>query len=183
MTIEVNVTEEDYLKFNEYHVFHSKSGKRTILLMRILFPVIVVVLEFLAVLQSQDYFYIVFESIFMVIAIAVWEIMMKKIMKSIVKSSIRNAKKDGKLPFHEEAQIEFMEDAIVERCGDNITTINKADIMKICEEENYYYVYFGAMQAIIIPKRCLGEKQAALEETLHTLKNVGKVDSIIMGGF
>ena len=35
MKFEVNITEEDYLKFNYYHHFHSKAGKKLIFGMRI----------------------------------------------------------------------------------------------------------------------------------------------------
>lgn len=47
MNIHYELTEEDYINFNLYHIKHSKMGKRSLLLQRIVTPFLYIIVAYL----------------------------------------------------------------------------------------------------------------------------------------
>lgn len=166
MKFEVNITEEDYLKFNYYHHFHSKSGKKLIFGMRIAVPILLLAIEVTDLLKGVDSAMFWYNVVFMTVFTVIWEIIVNPVMKHSIRFSIKNMKKDGKLPYHVNAQIEIKEDCIVESTENSMLTIPKGDILSVCDVEDYIYVYFGGQQAVIIPKRCIEGMEEQVKRAL-----------------
>ena len=72
---------------------------------------------------------------------------------------LREMKSDGKLLYHEKASVEFLDDRIVETCEQGETVVKYSDIVNVYEEKGYIYIFYGAMQAFILPERCFGDNE------------------------
>ena len=92
MKFEVNITEEDYLKFNYYHHFHSKAGKKLIFGMRIAVPMLLLVIEVTDLLKGVDRVMFWYNVVFMTVFTVIWEIIVNPVMKHSIRFSIKNMK-------------------------------------------------------------------------------------------
>ena len=53
----------------------------------------------------------------------------------------------------------FLDDRIVETCEQGETVVKYSDIVNVYEEKGYIYIFYGAMQAFILPERCFGDNE------------------------
>ena len=84
---------------------------------------------------------------------------MPVLMRRNIKKNIMKMKSDGKLPYHEKASVEFLDDRIVETCEQGETVVKYSDIVNVYEEKGYIYIFYGAMQAFILPERCFVDNE------------------------
>ena len=84
---------------------------------------------------------------------------MPVLMRRNIKKDIMKMKSDGKLLYHEKASVEFLDDRIVETCEQGETVVKYSDIVNVYEEKGYIYIFYGAMQAFILPERCFGDNE------------------------
>lgn len=73
-------------------------------------------------------------------------------------------KKDGRLPYHADSEIEFLDNMIVERTEQGESHLNYKDIENVYFENDYIHIFYSAIQAIIIPCHCLGEDKEIVVE-------------------
>ena len=92
-------------------------------------------------------------------------------IKDNIKKNIIKIKKDGKLPYNENASVEFLDDRIVETCEQGETIVKYSDIVNIYDEKDYFYIFYGSMQAFILPERCIGD--SGLKEIKNKLSQSG----------
>ena len=154
---EYRLTEQDYLNFNEFHIFNNSSAsKKQILFVRIILPIILGFV-LLSRVPGTDFsyfgdrlgFYIAASII--LIFVLIFTLGFKRLMRSSIKKSVKKLKKDGKLPYPENVLMQFNEDSIA--CTEDETEFKcKYDILeKVLTDNNFVYIYRGAMQAFIIP--------------------------------
>ena len=139
MKFMIHLTDEDYIRFNIFYSNHSKAGKRAVNLARIAFPVLS-----LAAVSFLWFFYV------------------PKIIEKSIRKNINKMKADGKLPFHEHAQIEFQDDKIVEKNDQEEVRVKYTDLEQIGPPNEYLSIFYSAGQAFIIPYHCLGADKEAL---------------------
>ena len=72
-----------------------------------------------------------------------------------VRRQVLRLAKHGKLPFPEEAELDFGENEVVETTPTGVQKTPYGDIVCIQESDKYVFVYIGAIQAMIIPRHCL----------------------------
>lgn len=157
MKYQVKVNEEDYIRFNIFHVNHSRAGKRLKTMMRLRFPILSLLLIFTFYIVGAENIFILTETIFLTVFCVVWCIFLPKFIEKSVRKQIHKMKVAGKLPYHADAEIEFQESMIVEKSEQGETHVKYQDIENIYPEQDYLYIYFGVAQAFIIPRHCLGE--------------------------
>lgn len=125
------------------------------LFLRIALPILIIIIID-GTLNSWSYEKdLPFRLIFSIMFIVGWELALKPFLKHNIKQTIKEMKKDGKLAYEPSAEIEITDDALIETSEGKSVTIKKSDIVKIVDVEEYLFVYFGAQQAVIIPKRCI----------------------------
>lgn len=158
MQIHVNLYDEDYIQYNIHHSYYSYNSKKTHMIGRLspfLFSIV-----FIAV-----FIYLNVEPLLLYVEIAVLMlysiisfIRYPKSLEKRIRKYVLRMKEEGKLPYDEEAMIDFGEDVITETTPNMTNRISYSEIRDVCETEGYIYLIIGAMQAIILPKRCLDDK-------------------------
>lgn len=153
MTYYIQIGEEDYIRFNIFHAKYSPVAQRQLRTFWGLFLGMGVALVIVGGLA--DWLTAVINGLVMGLAALVLRLVMPKLTEQGVKRNIRQMKKDGKLPYHAESEVELGEDVIEWRSEQGVNRIKYSDIEGIYEEPDAIYVYFGVVQAIILPRRCL----------------------------
>ena len=168
------LTEQDYIRFNQYHMTHSANGKKAILLLRLLMPIISLCALLIFVVADADPTLILIEAIVLGLLSIFFIFYGKKILLKSVAKNISKLKKDGKLPFNQESTITFDETHILEKTDLNESKISYQIIEKIAETENAIYIYFSAMQAYIIPNTVFesNEHRKELLDFMYTKVNL-----------
>ena len=155
MKYNIDLNDNDYIEFNYSYLKHSKIGKYSLLATRISFPIAMFVFV-LALLIIK----IEIGLVISVAAVAVlWWFIVPVLMRRNIKKDIMKMKSDGKLLYHEKASVEFLDDRIVETCEQGETVVKYSDIVNVYEEKGYIYIFYGAMQAFILPERCFGDNE------------------------
>lgn len=165
MKINVSVTENDFIIFNEYYMKNSSQGKRSTLLSRLLLPAVFLVIIMICLVAKADFTVIILEVIIFSITTVVWELKIPSFIRNNIKRNIETVKNDGKLPYHENAEFEFNDEAIIETTTNSVLKIKYSDVLSVKSTDEYIYIFFGATQAFIIPRRCIGNEYD-LEEFL-----------------
>ena len=152
MELTFKLTEEDYINYNVAHSKTSPSMKRSILIQRIMGPVIFVITPFIIV-QFSDiplwYWLIVFglSSITWFIyypKYAMWEIT-RRIKKMLAEGNNENL-------FNERILV-LTDEGITETSSIGETKISWVKIERLEETEDYLYIYVSSVSAHIVPKR------------------------------
>jgi hypothetical protein len=164
----IGLSEEEYIKFNEYHLLHSASGKKAIRRYQLIFPFISILLLGLLWLVDVDPEILLIEAILLgIISMFTVFSAKKTLIRSIVKT-VTKLKKEGKLPYHSETIVTFEDDGIRERSAHTENKTSYHIVEKIVQSDRAIYVYISAVQAIIIPKSCF-ETTDQINELLQYL--------------
>ncbi len=164
MKYKINLTDDDYLRFNLFYANHSKAGKRSMKMIRILFPILA--LSFLLVLffAGAKPGLLATEAVVLAVGMVVWYLRAPRMMERNVRKNIDRIKADGKLPYHAESEIVFEDTRIVEKNETGEFHVAYRDIENVYAEEAYLYIFYGAIQAFILPYRCLGRDAQQVAE-------------------
>ena len=162
MKLHVHVTYEDYIRFNIFHAFHSKTSKRAILLSRCI-PAIVCCILFVLdpPIGMPIDFWLLQIGLLAPFCIAYY-LLYPKLHKWLIRRNVSKLKKEGKLPYHEDADLDFGDDAFIETTSDSAITVKYSDILSIHETTDAVYIMIGALTTIILPLRDLGDQKNAL---------------------
>lgn len=150
--LDLTITEEDYLAFNNFHSLRSKTGKRMVMRSRILFIVCIAVLMVLAILVMGWTPFSTAYLILMVLFTALYTAFFGKIISRNIKKQLKQLKKTGKLPYEPTARLEFYEDKLVEITPDKRTELNYSALERICiDADRFIYLYNSSVGAYILP--------------------------------
>lgn len=172
LKLNYNLTDEDYIEFNEFHqLVHSEIGKRNLFFLRLIGPMISILAVIIFILARAEVMLIIAEVIALFIFSVVWVLLAKKIMRRGIRKTILKMKEKEGLPFSEETTLNFAEDQIIEISKNQELKVDYAKIEDICETEKAFYIYISSMQALIIPKRVLDqEMEIQLNQILKSKK-------------
>lgn len=159
LQLNYNLTDEDYIEFNEFHqLVHSEIGKRNLFFLRLIGPMISILAIIIFILARAEVILIIAEAIVLFIFSVVWILLAKKIIKRGIRKTILKMKEKEGLPFSEETTLNFTEDQIIEITKNQELRVDYKKIEDICETEKAFYIYISSMEALIIPKRVLDQK-------------------------
>ena len=97
--LNINLSENDYLSFNNFHSFESTHGKKLIWKTRIRFILAMVFLAALVVLiLGWTTFSVVYAALLLLLTL-LYMLFFKKVLTRNIKTQIKRLKKMGKLPF------------------------------------------------------------------------------------
>jgi hypothetical protein len=153
MKLEYEITKQDYIDFNIYHMTHSETVKRSLFIQRFIFPIIFLVLPiFLIKITDIPLWY--WFSVF-IISSVLWIIFYPKFLKKSVERKISKMLAEGKttgiLGNH---SFSFTEEGFVDKTEFSETRYNL--IEKVVESETHIFIYVSALMAYIIPIRIFG---------------------------
>lgn len=154
MNISYELTEEDYIHFNLFHIKNSRVGKRSLLLQRALSPFIFILFAFVYAKIAQLAFLPLFLT-FAVISL-LWIIFYPKYFYGLIsrnaKKMIKEGKNDDLLGHH---QLQLSEDGLIDTTAHKETKASWAGITSIQEDDGYFFLYNSSVSAYILPKRVL----------------------------
>lgn len=156
MKYDITLNDEDYLKFNIFYARHSNEGKRSLRVMQLFMPAISILLVLAFILSGSRAGFILTEAICLTALSVFWTLYAPKRLEKNVHKNIERLRKNGKLPYHACAEIEFLDSMIIERYEQGEFRLNYTDIENLCFENDSIYIFYTALQAFIIPYRCLG---------------------------
>lgn len=147
----ITLNDDDYLLFNQYHLLNSPSGKKSLMSFRFIIPFICFMFIVIFCIAGSDFELILIESILMTIISIFWiGFSKKKILKSMNRR-ITKIKKEGRLPYSNEAILKFDDEKIHEITPNTENVTKYSLIEKIAVTEKAIYIYFSSVQAFILP--------------------------------
>lgn len=172
MKYRITLTEEDFLRFKIFNIYHTKSGERQINRLRTRVPMVSVILVLLLIVADARHDMIIPYAVLLAIYSGISFIRMPKRIEKIMQKQIDEMKADGKLPYLDETEIEFLESEsmIVQRSEQRELRVKYSGIEKIYVENDYLYIYLNSRQAFVIPYRCLGNDKDKVIEYVMNIK-------------
>ena len=158
MQINYHLTEEDYLHFNLFHIKNSNTGRKALMIQRVLSPVMFVVIAFLFSYITETPFLFMFIPMF-ILAI-LWLIFYPKYFYNTIirqsKKMIKEGKNNGLLGEH---TMMLTEDGLSDLNQKGETKVNWSGIEVFKEDNDYFYLYNSSVSSYILPKRALSDEQ------------------------
>ena len=150
--LNININENNYLSFNNFHSFESVHGKKLIRKTRFFFILTMVILAALVVLiLGWTTFSITYAALLLLFTL-LYMVFFKKILTRNLKRQIKRLKKVGKLPFDLVYTLEFHEDKMVEITALQRTEQSYSIFERICVVKNrYILLYHSSVAAYILP--------------------------------
>ena len=150
--LNINLSENDYLSFNNFHSFESTHGKKLIRKTRIRFILAMVFLAALVVLiLGWTTFSVVYAALLLLLTL-LYMLFFKKVITRNIKTQIKRLKKMGKLPFDPVSTLEFYEDKMVEITALQRTEQSYSIFERICVvKDRYIFLYKSSVSAYILP--------------------------------
>ena len=143
--------DDDYLLFNQYHLLNSPTGKKSLIFFRFIIPFICLVFVVIFFIAGVDFQLILIEAIVMTILSIIWVGFSKKMILISMNRRIKKMKKEGRLPYSNEATLMF-DDEIIHEITPNTEIKTKYSLIeKIAVTEKAIYIYFSFVQAYILP--------------------------------
>lgn len=144
------LNDADYFEFNKFHVNSATSNKRAVLMIRLFLPVVLLIILLLRYLK-EDIILMISMLISFTFVSVLWVLMIKPLLFLFLQINIKLLKMDGKMPYAKEVSVCFEDDQCIEITEIAESKIRYSAIEKIGIGRNAVYLYFGAVQALIIP--------------------------------
>lgn len=176
-TFNFNLSEKDFINFNEYVFYNDKSFKKNYYTFKFKLPIMIWLICIFKFILDCNLKAIIFSTI---LYFLLWIIFMcffgftfKNHIKKIVKMTVINTKKNGTLPYDTINTINFNSDEIIEENPNKKNIFKYKAIEKIDINDNYYYIFLNSIGAIIIPKKVIKTKKEKEEFYNFLCKKVG----------
>lgn len=169
MEIKYNLTEEDYLNFNLFHIQNSATAKKTLNMQRFIAPIIFIALSYILSKLGDTSFLGLFITFLMVSIL--WIIFYPKYFYNYVirntKKMIKEGKNDGLLGEH---HMRMTEEGIVDSTSNGETKVAWSGIKTMKEDNHCIYLYNSSVSAYILPKRELNDVEEIIAYLQSSLK-------------
>ncbi|MCB2353945.1 YcxB family protein [Clostridium estertheticum] len=170
MNLEYQITKQDYIDFNIYHMTHSVTMKRSLFIQRFIFPIIFLISPIFLIKITDIPLWYWFSVC--IISSVLWIVFYPKFLKRSVEKRISKLLEEGKTTgILGEHNFSFTEEGVVDKTEFSETKYNL--IEKVVESEAHIFIYVSAVMAYIIPIRIFGsvdEKSEFLNILNKTLK-------------
>lgn len=171
MKIEYNLTENDYINFNIFHMKNSKTLKRTIMINRFLVPLIFLAMPFILNYMSDIPF--LYWAISFILVYILWVSLYEKYVYRINRKRIKRI-------LEEKSNEGLIGERVLEIDGENIKITNDSgeskfyikSIKNIIEDKEYIFAYINSVSAIIIPLQAFKDNED--KERFKKLLNYGE---------
>jgi hypothetical protein len=152
MKVEFELTKQDYINFNLYHIAHSDIVKRSIVKQRYYAVIIYCVIPFILVrfTEAPLWYWLLIFLVFGTIWVALYPLYLKWHVAKSISKMFDEGKNVGILG----KRCIFLTDVGVEEIGDSDESKTHWNLIEsIGETEKYIYIYNSAVSAYIIPTR------------------------------
>ena len=146
MEIYYNLTEEDYINFNLYHIKNSKTGKRALALQRFLSPLFFIIISYVYSLISDMPFLPLFSLFYYEYSMGYF---LSEYFYSLIarnaKKMIKEGKNDGLLGDH---QLKLTEEGLVDTSSNRETKVTWSGITSFKEDDGYFFLYNSSVKCL-----------------------------------
>ena len=150
--LNINLSEDDYLAFNNFHSFESAQGKKLIRKSRTFFILTMVLLASLVILLMGWTRFSMIYAVLLLLFTLLYMLFFKKVLTRNMKTQMKRLKKMGKLPFDPVSTLEFYEDKMVEITTEKRTEQSYSIFERICVvKDRYILLYQSSVGAYILP--------------------------------
>lgn len=175
MKFHLSITEEDYIAFNIHHAFHSESGKKVIQFGRFVPTVVAAVFYMIFLLAGMERRLLIVEGVALLVVCLVGYFKYPDLYRKSLRNNILKLKKEGRLPFSPETDLEFTETEMIETAPDGVKHTPYDAVIAIDETAEHVFIKIGALQSFILPIRCLdGRKQELLDYLRNKCANAAQ---------
>ena len=162
MRLQLFLNDEDYVAYNIAYQFQTKNGKTGVTINRWITPALSLMFILCFWLCGFPLYIIIAECITLT-ALSVYSVLTtEKRIKKRIRKQVENLKKQGKLPYENEATIDISEEMIMEYTPSTSKRILWSEITQILYDEEHVYLMFSVIQALMIPYRCVGPMKEPL---------------------
>ena len=144
------ITEKDYWNFNRYHTLHSPAGKKTLLVLSFIMPVILAIQLVVDVLKGYAEYLIGVAVIYSVFS-GIWVLLLRPMMLIGVYLNTVLLKKSGKLPYDSKVILKFDDEFLYEKAALMEIKMSYAKLERIAVGESGVYLYHAVLAAFLIP--------------------------------
>ncbi|WP_153731444.1 YcxB family protein [Sporosarcina obsidiansis] len=159
MEIQYELTEEDVVAFNLYHVKNSKVGKNSLQWQRFVSPLIFLLFAyFLSVFTDMAR-----GPLFATFALTavVWVILYPKYFYFHITRQVRKMLKEGKNDgLVGEHFMKMNKTGMTDTTSTGETNVQWTGVQRIIEDADYFYIYTSTVSAYILPKRDVYSEEA-----------------------
>jgi len=163
LEFKITLDDDDYLLFNQYHLLNSPIGKKSLILFRFIIPFISFMFVIIFLIAGSDFLLILIEAIMLTILSIFWIGYSKRILLKSMKKRMIKIKKEGRLPYSNEAILRFDNESIYEITPKTEGKTNYSLVEKIAVTEKAIYIYFSAIQAYILPVTAFSDEMEKLK--------------------
>ena len=152
MELNYNVTKQDYVNFNIYHLNHSIIGKVFDVLLFLVFPAWIFIINIVDAIEIKDTServgYIVSGVIIALLFAFVFRLVKKILFPAMIKLQLKSGKKNDFIG----PQTLILQDEYMEDINPHISSkLPYQTIEKICYGYGCLYLYLGSVKGLIIP--------------------------------
>jgi hypothetical protein len=151
LKVHVKLKDSDYLEFCQYQLTHSRQGKRTLILQRIMLPLISLAMIAAFIVFHASTKALIIEIVSLGLASAIWVIGAPGMLKRSMQRDFYKKKNSGRLPFRETSVLEFGEEGITEISGSHSDTTPYSSITSIVKSDDRLFVYTDGNNGFVIP--------------------------------
>ncbi|MBU5592166.1 YcxB family protein [Clostridium sp. MSJ-4] len=150
MKIDYELTKEDYINFNIYHMDHSETMRRSLFIQRYIISLIFLIVPFV-VTGSSDIPLWYWLSIFIIIFV-LWVAFYPRYIKWMIKRRLTKMLQEGKnAGLLGKGSISLTEEGIVKTSDSDDAKTSWSTVEKIIETKELVIIYISAVSAYIIP--------------------------------
>ena len=170
MTISYTITQDDYVRFNLFHMKNSPSQKRMVLFLQMLFPIMLFLLFAITKPSGTPVF---FWAIVAALS-AIWVFVVPRSVKRSTRRQVLRLLREGRGNGITGDYTLALQDAHIIETGEfRRTEIPYSGIERVVHDDACLYIYIGSIVAIIVPFSAFkdeSEKQLFLERIQEKTK-------------
>lgn len=152
MEFKYDLTEEDYIHFNLFHLKNSETANRALTIQRWIGPIIFIISVFVLSKISDLPFLVLFIT-FLIMSI-LWIFFYPKYFYNHVIRHVKKMINEGKnSSLLGEHKMTLTEEGIIDITTNGETKVNWSGIETYKEDNDYFYLYNSSVSAYILPKR------------------------------
>lgn len=156
LIIKYNVSEQDYINFNIDHFYNSEKMKS----IRVLLKFMPIVSVFIILYIIEGFAFLIPNIVVTVIFAFLWIVLYPKVMtNSLSKTTLKFIKEGKANDFIGQQSIELTEDYIEDSNSSIVSKIKYSTVERISFGHDLFYIYIGAIKAIVIPVSAFKDKE------------------------
>lgn len=163
--------EQDYYEFNRRHMFHAPGARKNLLIARLGVPFALLIIGGMMARSREQS--VPFFAAFALVALG-YVVFFNRLMERRLKKNIKKLGRQGSLYFGKPMRLEFFDEQITETTGESSASYAYSRIERIDDSGDAIYLFFGAMQAFVLPGRVFESPQQRQEFLAFVAPKIGQ---------